>query len=183
MFDLSEHERSLLLGIARKSIEEFLNGSKYEPDEPESEILKKPCGAFVTLKIQDNLRGCIGSIVASDPLYMTVSEMAVSSASRDPRFSPVSREDMENIDIEISVLSPFEKISNISEINIGEHGIMIRQLLYHGLLLPQVATEYNWNRQQFLEHTCMKAGLPRNAWKDQETEIQIFSAVVFGEKS
>ena len=108
--------------------------------------------------------------------------MAIAAATEDPRFPQVTLEEMADIDIEISALSTLKKIDNVEEIEVDKHGLYMKREGYSGLLLPQVATEYNWNRTEFLEHTCQKAGLPKDAWKDSRTEISIFSAQVFGEK-
>ncbi|MFC1477291.1 AmmeMemoRadiSam system protein A [candidate division KSB1 bacterium] len=182
MFTLTVEEKQHLLKIARNAIGENVIGEKIPVEEMAAEIMRTPCGAFVTIRNKGDLRGCIGYIVASKPLIMTVREMAVSAATNDPRFSPLTESELSEIDIEISVLSPFRTIADVSEITVGEHGLLIKKAPYQGLLLPQVATEYEWNREQFLENTCLKAGLPSNAWKDKDTEIQIFSAVVFGEE-
>jgi AmmeMemoRadiSam system protein A len=133
------------------------------------------------LKIHGELRGCIGCIIPIKPLYLTVREVAESAALRDPRFPPVSVRELPELEYEISALSPIRKIENVNEIQVGKHGIIIRRGYNQGLLLPQVATEYGWNREQFLEHTCNKAGLPFDAWKKEGTEISIFSAEVFDE--
>jgi AmmeMemoRadiSam system protein A len=125
------------------------------------------------------LRGCIGSLDASDPLYLTVEEMAQAAAFRDPRFRPVSEDELPYLDLEISVLTPMREIDDQDEIEVGKHGIMIKKGRLSGLLLPQVASERNWDRITFLEETCRKAGLPRDAWKDKETKIYVFSADVF----
>ena len=105
--------------------------------------------------------------------------MAISAAFQDPRFEPMSAKELEDLDIEISVLTPMKPVTDINEIEVGKHGLMIVKDYYSGLLLPQVATEYGWDRETFLEHTCMKAGLPVNAWKDSDTKIYAFSADVF----
>ena len=105
--------------------------------------------------------------------------MAIAAAFQDPRFEPVSSGEIDELDIEISVLTPMKKIENIQEIEIGKHGLYMVKNIYHGLLLPQVATNYGWNKKTFLEHTCMKAGLPQDAWTDRDTEIYIFSADIF----
>ena len=107
--------------------------------------------------------------------------MSISAAFEDPRFPPIERDEVKDIEIEISVLSPLETISDTSQIEIGRHGIIIEKGLMRGLLLPQVATDYNWGVQTFLEQTCQKAGLPADAWKEESTEIQIFSAEIFSE--
>jgi len=130
----------------------------------------------------DALRGCIGHIAASRPLFETVREVAVSSAFEDPRFPPLEKQEWSGIRIEISVLSPFEKITDMGLIRVGTHGIMIRRGYRSGLLLPQVATEQGWDRDTFLTHACFKAGLPADAWKSPDANIEIFSAIVFGEE-
>ena len=141
-----------------------------------------PCGAFVSLHKQGGLRGCIGTFIGLRPLVNTVQEMAISASLNDPRFPPVSEDELKEIDIEISVLSPLREIKDLSEIEVGRHGIYITRGYLSGVLLPQVATEYAWDRDTFLQHTCQKAGLPPDAWKQEGTKIEIFSAQVFGEK-
>jgi AmmeMemoRadiSam system protein A len=141
--------------------------------------LNEARGAFVCVKIKGMLRGCIGCIEARGPLYKTVGEMAAQAAFCDPRFPPLRSEESEQIDLEISVLTPFQDLRDPSAIEVGKHGLMIRKGSHSGLLLPQVATEQGWTRTQFLEWTCQKAGLSKDAWKDPDTQIQIFSADVF----
>ncbi len=136
----------------------------------------------MTLKRGNMLRGCIGTIEPLNPLYETVAEMAIASAVRDPRFPPLSLEELPFVTIEISVLSPLEKVENIEEIETGKHGLLVRRGFFSGLLLPQVATEYGWDRETFLEHTCLKAGLPPSAWQDERTEIYKFTAEVFSKE-
>jgi len=182
MLKLSDAEKSKLLKIAREAIDDFLRDKTSAPAVEESEALHQKCGAFVTIKNKGKLRGCIGQIVSDNPLYKTVEEMAVSAATSDPRFAPLTRVELPEVDLEISVLSPFRTIKDFSEITVGDMGLFIKRGHSQGLLLPQVATENNWNREQFIEHTCIKAGLPRDAWKDPAVEIQVFSAFVFGEK-
>jgi len=181
-FDLSIEEKKELLELARKTILDRLNGKEIENYQPKHEILKKKCGAFVTLHKKGELRGCIGQIVPIDMLYKTIQNMAIAAAFEDPRFYPLKMEEYPDIDLEISVLSPFEKIKNIGEIEVGKHGLMISKNMYHGLLLPQVATEYGWDRETFLKHLCRKAGLHDNAYKEPGVEILKFTAIVFGEK-
>jgi AmmeMemoRadiSam system protein A len=181
--DLTPENKKRLIDIARQSIINAVNGRKAPVHKIEDETLNKECGAFVTLHDSNgSLRGCIGNIISDRPLWKTVQNMAVESALRDPRFPPVSPQELDSIDIEISALSPLKKIKNIQEVEVGKHGIFIRKGFYQGLLLPQVATEYGWNRIQFLEQTCYKAGLPSNCYKQGDCEIFIFSAVVFSEK-
>ncbi|MCL5071420.1 MAG: AmmeMemoRadiSam system protein A [Actinobacteria bacterium] len=145
-------------------------------------ILNEKCGAFVTITLNGKLRGCIGNIRAVNPLWETIKMMAKEAALNDPRFYPLIPRDIENIEIEISVLSPFKLINNINEIIIGKHGLFIKKGFYQGLLLPQVATDYNWDRIQFLKETCNKAGLYENSWQEKNCEIYIFSATVFSEE-
>lgn len=178
---LGERDKRVLLDTARAAIEARLafTAPRYpEPGDP----LAAPCGVFVTLKKSGALRGCIGQITSVRPLVETVKEVAVSSAFDDPRFPPISREEWPSVRIEISVLSPFEKITDVARIRVGTHGIMMRRGHHSGLLLPQVATEQGWDRETLLAHTCTKAGLPAEAWKAPDTSIEIFSAVVFHEE-
>lgn len=177
---LKREEKACLLDIARASIKSRLEGGRIPEPPMEFETLNENRGAFVSLKKRGRLRGCIGCIEARRPLYRTIEEMAHAAAFNDPRFSPLRREEMENLDIEISVLTPLKKINDINEIEIGRHGLYIVKGFHSGLLLPQVATEYKWEREAFLEETCHKAGLSSNAWKEEDTDIYIFSADVFG---
>jgi AmmeMemoRadiSam system protein A len=135
----------------------------------------------VTLKLNGELRGCIGRIGACQPLLETVKDVAVSSAFDDPRFPPLSPDEWPQVRIEISVLSPFERITDLQRITVGVHGLMVRNGHRSGLLLPQVATEQGWDREAFLSHSCRKAGLPADAWRSPDTRIEIFSATVFHE--
>ncbi len=180
-FSLTDQEKLILLHTARETISARLMRRKPEYREP-TPALKTPCGAFVTLHKRGALRGCIGHISAVDPLMETVKQMAFASAFEDPRFPALSLSELEQIDIEISVLSPLERIKNVEEIAVGKHGLYLKKGRASGLLLPQVATEQGWDRDTFLTHTCYKAGLPGDAWKSPDTEILIFSALVFGEK-
>jgi len=179
--NLTKQEQDLLLKIARKSIEAGLAGGEMSPPEIESDTLKKKTGAFVTLKKQGRLRGCIGFIEGRKPLYETVEEMAQAAAFKDPRFRPVREDELKYLDIEISALTPLKQIHDVDEIEVGRHGIYLVKGFHSGLLLPQVATEYNWDAATFLKETCSKAGLPEDAWKDTDTRIFIFSATVFSE--
>jgi AmmeMemoRadiSam system protein A len=180
-FSLTEAERKTLLETARRSIAARFEGMRLPVPEA-TPALGTPCGAFVTLKIQGRLRGCIGHITATAPLIETVRDVALSSAFDDPRFPPLARDELERVRIEVSVLSPFRRTRDPAEIRVGTHGILVRRGGRSGLLLPQVATEQGWEREEFLVHTCRKAGLPDDAWRDPDTTIEIFSAVVFGEE-
>ncbi len=174
----SDVERRILKDLARSSIESVLFGRREKtPDVPKT--LKEKMGAFVCLKTKGELKGCIGYLRACAPLDETVRRMAVEAAFHDPRFMPLDAEEWRQTDIEISVLTPMKKITDVSEIEVGVHGIYIEGDSGSGLLLPQVATENGWDRETFLEHTCLKAGLPRGAWRSKGTTIYIFSADVF----
>ncbi len=179
---LNEAEKALLLYIARESIESALEGRPPRlPREIPSKLLE-PYGAFVTLHKNGQLRGCIGTFHADQPLYKIVFEMARSAAFNDPRFPPLTPEELPHVEIEISVLSPMWRARSIDEIEIGKHGIYIIRGLNRGVLLPQVAVEHGWDRETFLDHTCLKAGLPPGCWQDPETEIYLFTAEIFSEK-
>jgi AmmeMemoRadiSam system protein A len=179
-FTLTEEEKGILIRTAREAIAARLVQRAPRYPEP-TNALRARCGAFVTLKKGGALRGCIGHISASKPLADTVKEVAVSSAFEDPRFPPIGSEEWGGVRIEISVLSPFQKITDVNRIEVGVHGIMMKRGFRSGLLLPQVAAEQGWNRDTFLTHTCYKAGLPGDAWKTGDVAIEIFSALVFGE--
>jgi AmmeMemoRadiSam system protein B/AmmeMemoRadiSam system protein A len=176
---LSEQDKKTLHHIAKTVIENKARGKAVPEFKLESPILKENRGAFVTIQKKGQLRGCIGYIEGHGPLHKTIEEMAEAAAFRDPRFSPVKEKELPELDIEISVLTPLRKITDVREIEVGKHGIYIIKGGWSGLLLPQVATEYGWDRLAFLEHTCQKAGLPPNAWKEKDIEIYIFSADIF----
>ncbi len=179
---LTADEKKTLLRLARDTITMYVTEGKKPPLPRAGGTLAEPWGAFVTVHKQGQLRGCIGNLVGRGPLVELIQEMAVAAATQDPRFHPVSRDELAAIDIEISVLSPLRRITDVNEIEVGRHGIIMSRGVFHGVLLPQVATEYGWDRETFLQHTCLKAGLPTEAWKDPDTTIEIFSAQVFGEK-
>jgi len=176
---LTEEEKDILLDIAKNTIQCRLDGKVPAESSIESETLKAKRGAFVTLRKDEHLRGCIGCIDARDPLYRIVEEMAVASAFKDPRFPSLKHDELKYLTIEISALTPLKLIKEINEIEVGTHGIYLVKGYHSGLLLPQVATEYAWDRFTFLEETCCKAGLSPNAWKEKDTNIYIFSADVF----
>ncbi len=181
-FSLTVEEKKALLSIARESLERaFDRGTPRYPEA--TEAMSAPCGAFVTLKIHGDLRGCIGHMTSEDPLWRSVAELARSSAFHDPRFPPLKQGELKNVDIEISALSPLERIRSPEEVVAGIHGVLLKHGFASGVLLPQVATEQNWDRDTFLQHTCRKAGLPGSALRDPKTEMYVFTAVVFGEKT
>jgi AmmeMemoRadiSam system protein A len=177
--DYSPEEKALLHKLARGAIEHRLLGKPLPSLEEETPRLGEKRGAFVTLKRQGQLRGCIGYTQAVKPLSRTIMEMAQAAAFQDPRFPPLAGSELKDLDIEISVLTPFRLIKDVQEIQVGKHGLFMERGGRSGLLLPQVATEYQWDRQTFLQHTCLKAGLPRDAWKDAATRIYVFSAEIF----
>jgi AmmeMemoRadiSam system protein A len=177
---MTKTEQSKLLTLARATIGAKISGQPLPEVENPPQALQSRSGCFVTIKQHGQLRGCIGSFVAQQPLWQTVQEMAVSAATRDPRFYPMTTPDLADFQLEISVLSPLQLIQSIDEIKVGTHGLYLIKGHAHGVLLPQVAVEYGWDRDTFLRHTCMKAGLPETAWQ-KDCEIYIFSADVFGE--
>lgn len=176
---LSDKEKKLLKEMARKSMECSVRGESLPEFKVESEILKENRGAFVTIEKHGKLRGCIGYIQAVKPLHITIQEMAQAAALKDPRFPPVTPDELDDLELEISVLTPLKRIKDINEIEVGKHGIYMKSDYYSGLLLPQVATDHGWDRLTFLEETCHKAGMGGGCWKKKETEIYIFSADIF----
>jgi AmmeMemoRadiSam system protein A len=183
--DLSHSERRRLLGIARDAIDARLRGfPPYDPDADSTPtgILASESGAFVSLHTgRGMLRGCIGCFTGSGPLTQTVTSMAVSAAVHDPRFPSLEADELRDVEIEISVLSPLRPVADIDAIEPGRHGIQISRGQRRGVLLPQVATKYGWDCERFLAETCRKAGLPLDAWRDADTTIQTFTADVFSE--
>jgi len=177
---LTAQEQATLLEVAREAISARLaRRPAVYPRVPAS--LEEMHGAFVTLKIRGNLRGCIGHIAACRPLVETVKEAAASSAFGDPRFPALTAAEWPRVSIEISVLSPFIPAADPSCVQTGVHGVMIRSGYHSGLLLPQVATEHGWDREAFLDHACRKAGLEPEAWRGPGVTIETFTATVFHE--
>ncbi len=174
----TEDERALMKEMVKETIESTLFGKKEKPLAVPPK-LKEKMGAFVCLKTHGQLKGCIGHIKGFLPLDETIREMARQAAFYDPRFAPLDASEWKETEIEISVLTPMRKIDDVEEIEVGVHGLYIEKGLDTGLLLPQVAVEYGWDRTTFLEYACMKAGLPKDAWKSKGTSIYIFSADVF----
>lgn len=181
--ELNAHEQQALLDIARQAIILGVQFGQEYVEPREEKVLNQRNGCFVTIKQNDQLRGCIGNFQSELPLFKEVAKMAQASATKDPRFYPLKKEDLDNFSLEISVLSPLQKIEDIEEIEVGRHGIYIEKSFYRGVLLPQVATEHNWDRQTFLKQTCIKAGLPTDAWEAEDADIYVFSAQVFGEET
>jgi len=181
--ELTREEELFLLQLAENTVKAVVSGEDLAVPENIPKTMREKRGAFVTLEKNHQLRGCIGYIMPIYPLYETVINVAESAALKDPRFNPVTPDELKDISVEVSVLTVPRKITDPAIIEVGKHGIIIKKGFYQGLLLPQVATDYGWDRKTFLEHTCMKAGLAKNAWKDRETEIRIFSAQVFNRES
>jgi AmmeMemoRadiSam system protein A len=181
--ELTLTDKKELLTIARSAIESALKDRVYKkPLPPKNKTLLIKAGAFVTLKKQNNLRGCIGYVEAHNPLFQTVADAAISAALKDYRFPSVRENELSEIEIEISVLTPPQPVKNTSEIVVGKDGLIMEKGFDRGLLLPQVPEEYGWNLEKFLEQTCLKAGLPPDAYQDPETKIWSFRAIVFNEK-
>ena len=177
---LSEPQCKELLSLARAAIEAHLRTGRIPDYQTDDAALTAHSGAFVTLKERGELRGCIGRLVADASLYRTVQEMAVAAATADPRFRPLTLAELEKVSIEISVLSPMRPITDVEQIEVGRDGLLIRASGRQGVLLPQVAVEEGWGREEFLENLCFKAGLSRDCWSKKPT-IYAFTAIVFGE--
>ena len=175
----SEDERNDLLQIARKSIESALKGQSLRDPVPHSQALHDPRGVFVTLRIEGELRGCIGYVEPQLPLAAAVLEVARKAAFEDPRFSHLTEPEFSQVEIEISVLSPLERVSDIEDIQVGKHGLVIDAGFARGLLLPQVPTAHEWDREQFLRHTAIKAGLPPEAWQKSGVRLFTFTTETF----
>jgi AmmeMemoRadiSam system protein A len=174
-------QKKALLDLARKTLKTYLTEKSIPSYQPPDEGLAERKGAFVSLHNGEELRGCIGQLFADRELYKIVQHCAISAALEDTRFIAVTSDELNELKIEISVLSPFRRIRQIEEIEVGKHGLYIVQGQFRGLLLPQVATQYGWDRVAFLRHTCRKSGLPESAWQDPHTIIHIFEAEVFSE--
>lgn len=179
---LTAKERATLLEVARDALESAITGRPARPIPGETEGRLRDLGAcFVTLRAHDGeLRGCIGSLDARAPLNQVVREMTAASALRDPRFAPIGPTELRGVRISLSVLAPRRAIRDPNEVVVGRHGLAIRRGPQQGVLLPQVAVELGWSREQFLSHTCLKAGLSPDAWRQPGTTIEIFEGEVFG---
>jgi AmmeMemoRadiSam system protein A len=177
----SDADRVLLLRIARAAIAAHVNPQcQAAISHLQSAILTQPGGAFVTLHKRGDLRGCIGHIECREPLGQVIPRMAVAASSSDPRFPPLSPDELLEIDLEISLLGPLERIAGPQHVVVGRDGLVVERGWQRGLLLPQVATEWGWDADAFLGHTCKKAGLPPDAWKT-DARVWRFEAEVFGE--
>jgi len=177
---LNPEEQDFLLRLARQTIETVLKSGKRSRPKGAPERLAEKRGAFVTLKVDGRLRGCIGYPVPYKPLVETVSEMALAAATQDYRFPPLQAEELDRLKIEISVLTLPRPVRDAGEVEVGRHGIIVSKGMDRGLLLPQVPTEYGWDRETYLRHGCLKAGLDENEWR-KGAKIEVFEAQVFSE--
>jgi AmmeMemoRadiSam system protein B/AmmeMemoRadiSam system protein A len=180
-FTLTSREKQELLSVSRKSAETAVREHKAYQPQTGSPALQQDRGAFVTITKNGELRGCIGYVSPMHPLIETVGDVAALAALRDPRFPPVTPAELGDLHYEVSVLSPFRRVLDVTEIQVGQHGLLMKQGDHEGVLLPQVPVEAGWDRKTFLEQTARKAGLPPSAWKDEDTDIFLFSALVFNE--
>jgi AmmeMemoRadiSam system protein A len=181
MFQLTESEQHLLLRIARDSVRSHLLSQPPPPPDVPFGVLTESHGIFVSIHKHHELRGCIGNVHPMEPLFRSAAECAIAAAVGDPRFMPLTLGELSEVEFEISVLSLMEPVQDVSKIEVGKHGLFVSKNHLRGLLLPQVATTYGWDRERFLEETCRKAGLRAGEWK-QGAAIHCFSAFVFGEK-
>lgn len=171
---LTPDQRAALLAIARRAIRECVRGNLTVSTAPLDPALQAAAAAFVTITRKGELRGCIGYVEPVKPLAEAVAHCAVSAATGDPRFAPVTLAELPQLRLEISVLSPLRRVEDPAQVEVGTHGLFISQWGRHGLLLPQVATEFGWDRDTFLRQACLKAGLPADAWQ-QGAQIEIFT--------
>jgi AmmeMemoRadiSam system protein A len=178
--ELGPLERAALLGIARAALRHRLAGGP-APELPQDGPLAGPRGAFVTLRRSGELRGCIGAIAAREPLARAVARLAVAAAIEDPRFPPVSEDELGDLTISISVLGAPRRLEDPSALQIGRDGATVQLGWHRGVLLPCVAVEHGWDAEELLRHTCLKAGLWPDAWKEPGATVEIFSAQEFAE--
>ena len=175
-------ERLILLRIARQSIEAALGGRPFSVEEyVPTDAMSRPAGVFVTLRDRLGLRGCIGTLEVEAPLYRAVASIAPEAARFDPRFAPITLGELPGVYVELSVLSSLELVGRIEDIEVGRHGVIIHDGARSGLLLPQVAGEFGWSRERFLDHVCLKAGLARTRWRQKGLRLERFTAEVFSE--
>ena len=168
-------ERAALLGIAHAAVRHRL-GVGPAPALPSAGPLCEPRGAFVTLRVRGELRGCMGTFTPSGSLALTVSQMAGAVANDDPRFGPLRPEELDDLDVSISAVGQRRRLREPADIEVGRHGLVVQLGWQRGTLLPQVAVEEGWNALTFLERTCLKAGLPPQAWRDPEAVVELFPA-------
>jgi len=173
-----------LLQLARQTLEDFVRGAARHIEETSDPSLQRcDYGAFVSLHNRQTLRGCVGNCAPRARLYEVVIEMTEAAASRDSRMAPVSADELDDIRIDITVLSPLERVNDPRGLEVGKHGLHVAQGEKRGVLLPQVAAQHEWDMKTFVEQTCVKAGLRKNAWKDPRTEISSFTGLIIEEQS
>ncbi len=178
---LTDDQKQQLLKIARETVEGYVAKGEKPKIETDDPLFKDLGAAFVTLKEHGDLRGCIGQVEAHMPLIDCIQEMAVAACSQDPRFRPVAKDELDELDYEISVLTPMKKVESVEDVKVGRDGLMMIRGAHRGLLLPQVPVEWEWDRDEFLSQTCVKAGLPEDSWKDGSVDIYNFQALVFSD--
>jgi AmmeMemoRadiSam system protein A len=178
---LSDEEKRALLDLARRTLESYLTDKTTPRNRFAGGALTERKGVFVSLHNGEDLRGCIGQLSPDEELHNVIQHCVISAALEDTRFMPVTKEELAELNIEISVLTPFHRIQQIEEIEVGRHGLYVVQGHFRGLLLPQVASQYGWDRIMFLKQACRKSGLPESAWQDPRTAIHTFEAEVFSE--
>jgi AmmeMemoRadiSam system protein A len=176
----ASREKRLLLDVARRALTSAVICSVAIDDFPPDEILSRPGGAFVTLRRRGRLRGCIGQFATDLPLAQVIADCAIAAGREDPRFRAIKPDELDEIEIEISILSTSVEIAP-DMIQVGKHGLIVSSGEQRGVLLPQVATQFNWTPERFLQEACFKAGLDQNAWKISGTRIEAFTAVIFTE--
>ncbi len=178
---LNEQQQTTLLRVAREAVEAAVKGLTYSPQSEDPALIELGA-AFVTLKKHGELRGCIGVIEAHEPMLDSVVNMARAAALEDYRFPQVTSDELPHLKVSISLLTPPRRVTDVNDIELGVHGLIIEQGAHRGLLLPQVAVEWGWDREEFLDHTCRKAGLPKGSWRTDQCKLYSFAAEVFGEE-
>ena len=187
--DLTDHDGESIVKASRKIVTQYLDNEPFEFDDGFKKEFSFISGIFVTVMKQNDLRGCIGYPIYDKELYATLEDSAIAAATKDPRFPPLTKEELSEVNFEVTILSTPEKISvndpkeYPSKIKIGKDGLIIKRTFSSGLLLPQVPIEYGWNEEQFLEHTCQKAGLEKNSWLSKDVIIEKFQGIVFAEEN
>jgi AmmeMemoRadiSam system protein A len=182
MTPLTPTERAALLGIARGAILAHLAGTTRDVPVPAAGALAEVRGAFVTVHVEGELRGCVGTFQATEPLARTVARMAVSAAAEDPRFPPIVPADVPELAISVSALGPRQPLADPLAVRVGVDGLLVHRGFHRGALLPKVAVEHGWSTEEFLKHVCLKAGLPARAWQEPGIELEVFQAEEFSEE-
>lgn len=181
MTPLTAVERAALLGIARGALLAHLEG-KPAPEPPAAGALGEPRGAFVSLHVNGELRGCVGTFAPTEPLARTVARMAVAAATEDPRFPPLTAAELPALVLSVSALGPRQPLPDPAQVRVGQDGLLVHRGWHRGALLPKVAVEHGWSAEEFLKHVCLKAGLPARAWQEPGTALETFQAEEFGEE-